>query len=354
MWRSGESSREANKINSWHGARRLLAGIFLFFGTALPASAGDYLVLGDIPYNPGDQVALFKQIQAAARVANFPFAVHYGDTKGGGESCDDPLLESRVKLITGLLPGKRTIITPGDNDWTDCDRPAAGGYDELERLTYFRGLLEKYAPDDTVLGITRQNVSFWENARWSHDDTMFSTIHLVGTDNGRANIGPKTDRKKAFDLVAARDAANVAWISKAFAAAETEGAKALVFVMQTDPYDFYNRDKADIACTEEIHDLCNPYKVVMDALKAASATGGKPVLLVHGSTDTMCLDKTYGGAVAPNLWRLNGPGDYWQSGNQGADPLVRDAAVVSIDHGKSEPFSFRLLLSGKSIPVGGC
>jgi hypothetical protein len=32
------------------------------------------------------------------------------------------------------------MFTPGDNDWTDCDRPANGGYNSRERLDYERGL----------------------------------------------------------------------------------------------------------------------------------------------------------------------------------------------------------------------
>jgi hypothetical protein len=30
------------------------------------------------------------------------------------------------------------VFTPGDNDWTDCDRPANGGFSSLERLNYER------------------------------------------------------------------------------------------------------------------------------------------------------------------------------------------------------------------------
>ena len=30
------------------------------------------------------------------------------------------------------------MFTPGDNDWTDCDRPSNGGFSSLERLDYER------------------------------------------------------------------------------------------------------------------------------------------------------------------------------------------------------------------------
>ena len=32
------------------------------------------------------------------------------------------------------------MFTPGDNDWTDCDRPANGGFSSLERLDFERAL----------------------------------------------------------------------------------------------------------------------------------------------------------------------------------------------------------------------
>ena len=30
------------------------------------------------------------------------------------------------------------MFTPGDNDWTDCDRPSNGGFNSLERLDHER------------------------------------------------------------------------------------------------------------------------------------------------------------------------------------------------------------------------
>ena len=54
-------------------------------------------------------------------------------------------------------------------------------------------------------------------------------------------------------------------------------------------------------------------------IKHAAAFKG-PVLLIHGDTGPYCLDKTFGGSEAPNIWRLNAGGDYHQ-------PL--DATVVT-------------------------
>lgn len=30
------------------------------------------------------------------------------------------------------------MFTPGNNDWTDCDRPSIGGYSSLQRLDHDR------------------------------------------------------------------------------------------------------------------------------------------------------------------------------------------------------------------------
>ncbi|MGK7929677.1 MAG: hypothetical protein AB4290_31285, partial [Spirulina sp.] len=80
-----------------------------------------FTAIGDMPYVKADKIALEREIPKAIQAADPPFVVHYGDLKGGGESCSEALLKQRRDNLYGLLPG-RVFYTPGDNEWADCDR----------------------------------------------------------------------------------------------------------------------------------------------------------------------------------------------------------------------------------------
>ncbi len=328
-------------------------------GQATLASAeSSFVVLGDMPYDEAGQTDSIRYMGSLLRQQNTDLVIHYGDLKGGGERCDDDLLEVRREIILGLVPG-RVVFTPGDNDWTDCDRKSNGGYNELERLDRLRELFfTGPTPGGPDWQLVRQMPGYPENGRWQKDELQFVTLHVVGTSNGRRNIDlgkaerdqlSKKEAKEAEDKLKqeareranARDLANVQWLSEAFAAAED--AKGLVVVMHTDPTDLdkKDRDHAHIACGGDVLKNCNPYKAIIDSLRLQAAEFERPVLLVHGSTKAYCLDKSYGKGVAPQLWRLNGPGDF----------VVIDAAVVTFDPTSSQPFEVTGLLSEHGVPA---
>ena len=65
------------------------------------------------------------------------FTVHDGDLKAGSNSlCDNALYAQALGYLNSLKAP--AAFTPGDNDWTDCDRPSNGGFSSLERLDYER------------------------------------------------------------------------------------------------------------------------------------------------------------------------------------------------------------------------
>ena len=51
-----------------------------------------------------------------------------------------PLRRRAVRAVAGYFNALEApaMFTPGDNDWTDCDRPSNGGYQSLERLDHER------------------------------------------------------------------------------------------------------------------------------------------------------------------------------------------------------------------------
>ncbi len=313
----------------------------LFSAALSVAQPVEFVVLGDIPYGK-DQIGSVKFIGKAIRKAGFPFVIHYGDLKSGGSPCDDSLLSERRDLLAKIVEGG-LFYTPGDNDWTDCDRPGAGGYDELERLKKIRSL---FFSQNLMLKpewqTARQSPDYPENARWVFGNLQFVTLHIVGTDNGRQEILKTDPAAKALDAVDARDRANLVWLEAAFDNARQHGLDGLIVAMQADPFDIADHAQRNRPCSQTERTACNPYLPFLQNLTRLADLFDRPVLLVHGSTSNFCIDRGFGGWRARKLWRLNGPGDF----------VYVDAAVVRFDPDDVNPFQVRSLST--EDPVSPC
>ncbi len=331
------------QVASWVIVLSILIG---YSGIAKSQSAMSFIALGDTPYSTTENERIKNVISKAIKDANPPFVVHYGDFKGGGEACTEELLTERRDDIYGLLPG-RVFYTPGDNEWTDCDRaclkPAVS---ELGKLDFLRHLFFDEPldlPEDWHYA--RQPI-FHENARWMKDSVFFMTVHLVSTNNGRIDI-LKDDIEAALALVDARDQANRVWMMESFDAALNAGAKAMVIVTQAD----VTSPDGGGPCTTTNRMHCDAFLSFRDNLRLNAGNFNewgkprKPVLLLHGDSNPYCLDKTFGGKRAPNLWRLNAWGDF---------QAPADATVVTVNpENPQTPFAAETLLEHK-VPAAGC
>jgi hypothetical protein len=106
----------------------------------------------------------------------------------------------------------------------------------LERLAKVR---EVFFPSDQSLGqctitLTQQHndpkySEYRENARWTHGNLLFVTVHMVGSNK---NLG--RTREMDFEY-AERNAANLAWMKEAFNLAKRNGNKRLVILTQANP-----------------------------------------------------------------------------------------------------------------------
>ena len=329
-------------------AAHLPVGLAVALATALaaPAAAAEplsFIALGDLPY-PDDrappekkfwQHGLFtKKLAPAIRAAAAPFVVHLGDFKGGGESCDDALIAKRRDEIMGLHDGP-VFYTPGDNDWTDCDRAfLERPMSELERLSHLR---EQFFATPPRLGddwAYARQPNYPENARWRQGEVFFATLHLVGTNNGRAEV-LRDDVELAWARVEAREHANRLWLDALFDVAGKAEAKAVVIATQVD----LAEPDAGGPCTLTNRAHCAAFAGVRAQLVARAADFGEPVLLMHGDTFPYCLDKGFGGRAAPKLWRLNAAGDF----------KVIDAVRVTVDpENAGTPFAMETLLEGEA------
>ena len=82
---------------------------------------------GDVPYSAAQQTVGVPNLLADMNRSHVAFSVHDGDLKQGSNSlCDDALYTRSEEYFNSLQ--SPAMYTPGDNEWTDCDRPSNGGF----------------------------------------------------------------------------------------------------------------------------------------------------------------------------------------------------------------------------------
>ncbi len=303
----------------------LLGGV-----TGAEAELFKFVIIGDMPYNKTQAFRLENDIAPIIAAGDFPFIIHVGDFKGGGVDCTDDDLSGAFEKIMGLHSAP-VFYTPGDNDWTDCDRQGLSNpVSEIARLNRLREIFFGKLPNLGHDWRSKRQKYFPENFMWRYGGVQFVTLHVVGTNNGRIEIN-NDDKFQAVALVEARDRSNAQWLKKAFAAAAT--AKALVVAMHAD----ITRNRWSQPCNEHQTEKCDAFAAVRAQLRAGAEALGKPVLVAHGDSGPFCMDREFGGENAPKLWRLNGGGDY-----------VMDAAIVVVRNA-SEPFMVYRLLTGTPL-----
>ena len=239
--------------------------------------------------------ALVEDINSDPQVR---WVLHGGDVKNGSSTCDD----ARFADLAGLYGTFRDpfVLTPGDNEWTDCHRAAAGRYVPTERLEAVRDVF--YPQPGRTLGqrserVTTQasdpaHAAYVENVRFTRSRVVFATVHVVGSENGLAPWSDLVGGDRPAERLAefsARQAAALAWIDEAFAEAQRTGAAGVLLLLQAEP-------------------LATPgFQAVRDRIAQRSAAFGKPVLLVHGDEHRYEEEPAFAGV--PNLTRLETFGD---------------------------------------------
>ena len=102
---------------------------------------------GDLPYSAVQANPGIPNLIADMNSQDLEFTVHDGDLKAGnGPTANPPSVTCSDDLYTTALGwfnslDRPAIFTPGDNDWTDCDRPSNGGFSSLGRLDFERHVL---------------------------------------------------------------------------------------------------------------------------------------------------------------------------------------------------------------------
>lgn len=291
-----------------------------------------FVALGDMPYGePAEVYAPFEALIAEVNARTPAFVIHIGDTKSGSTACSDQMLdEQRAYLNSFTAP---LLYTPGDNEWTDCYRNAAGGFDPLERLAYIRSTY--FADPGMSLGQTPVAVEsqalvmaddfpgYPENVRLARDGVYVITVHVVGSNNNFEIRSPEA----AAEFMA-RDAANLAWLDDSFAAALAAGAPGVVVAIQADMFEFDFNEFGDEAWLRH-----SGFANFGPALVRNAAAYGKPVLLVYGDSHIFRVFRPFP-QTAPNVTALE---------VFGADDM--HAVEVSVDTEDPAVFGYRPLLN---------
>ena len=265
----------------------LISAAFLCCGTLAPAAASaddrsanrtTLAVIGDVPYGESQEATFGQLVDAINADPKVRRVVHVGDTKNGSTPCTDERLTAILAAFQSFEDS--VVYTPGDNEWTDCHRPLAGGYNPLERLAALRS--RYFAQPGSTLGRQPGRVDaqpqLVENVRWVQSRVVFATLHVVGSNNGLAlwTGEPAVADEQAAEVAARIDAA-VAWIDTAFDVAERDGMEGLVLMMQADTFP-----------------TGTGHEAIVERIAARSTDFGGPVLLVQGDSHQYLVDHPTG------------------------------------------------------------
>ena len=265
-------------------------------------------LFGDMPYGNVGRTQ-FPAVLTDMNASKLAFSLFDGDIKNGKEPCyadvdgsaaaagkPDVYTYERDLLNTLRAP---VAFVPGDNEWTDCDRPATAGptFDASDRLAYERTI---FAATSQSLGartmtLQRQSEAYPENWRFVSGPVTYVGLNVPGSDNnyimdGDTKNGPQAEANAEY---AARNAADLEWLQKAFAEAKTRGSAAVMVVIQADMWD-------PTGVTAHFADF-------KAELARQVIAFGKPVVLVNGDSHSFEMTKPLSdaaGNVLENFTRV--------------------------------------------------
>src|SRR5712675_2205080 len=199
---------------------------------------------GDLPYSDVQALTGVPNLFRSMNRHDLAFTAHDGDLKAGNATvgsvtpttCSDALYLQGLNYFNSLKAP--AIFTPGDNDWTDCDRPSNGGFSSLERLDHERTLFfstpfslgqhrmrMEVQATPLCLGV-RGPVPCVENRRWTVGGVTYATFNIQGSCN---NLCDTTPDPLEF---AARNQADILWVQETFEEARTLNSAAIMLITQ--------------------------------------------------------------------------------------------------------------------------
>jgi hypothetical protein len=290
---------------------------------------------GDFPYSDVQALTGVPNLIADMNSQNLVFTVHDGDLKAGNSTagsvtpttCSNDLYTQALGYFNSLKAP--AVFTPGDNDWTDCDRPSNGGFNSRERLDYERQvffstkfslgqrrLAQEVQTAPLCLNANNTAVACVENRRWTVGKVTYATLNIQGSCNNLCDTSPDPEE------YAARNAADIAWMKETFQEAKARNSVAVMFISQADPgWDQSDPTRAplrDPMTLAETDGQPDGFQSFLLALRDEVIAFRKPVAYVHGDSHYYRVDKPFQDAQGrrlENFTRVETFGDNQANGN---------------------------------------
>jgi hypothetical protein len=296
------------------GAKSLGVSVAAFVLFAVSGGAGaqdrafDFALIGDMPYTKVQEKE-YQRVLAALNSADLAFVAHIGDFQFDATPYNRnpaiasmPCVDENYKAIYESFQSVRHpfILTPGDNDWSDCWPLKAAKVDPLELLAKIRSM---FFPEGKSLGqkpiaVINQSsdpkfAKFRENLRWTMGGVLFVTVHIVG-ENDNFGRTPEMDAEHEE-----RKAANIAWLRQAFAEAKRSSSRGLVILTQANPgFETVWPEGAKtryflrfIPRGQPVPSRPLAFGDYLQTLAEELETYDKPVAYLHGDTHLFRIDK---------------------------------------------------------------
>lgn len=259
--------------------------------------------------NPGDprQIEATPDfIHAINRDRKVELVLFTGDTHSGSGYCTVAANQTVLDLWSEFRDP--LVYTPGDNEWTDCQKAkegggvknAAGEYvayaagHPVANLALVRSMFFP-RPGETLGGrekhVTSQaqafdpahpaDAEYVENVMWEQSQVLFVTLNIPGGSNNdddlwNAAAFGATKSAPQLQEAAQRTAADLRWLDAAFARATAQGAKAVLIMEQADMWDLDGTGPS-------LAHIAN-YEPFVARIAALTRSFGKPVLLIDGDS----------------------------------------------------------------------
>ena len=363
------TTRSSGKVESAHNKPRgigfLVLAACLAICPAFSAHADDesresraYAIglWGDFPYSDQQATTGVPNLIADMNEQKLAFTVHDGDLKGGNSTpgsvtpttCSNALYQQALGYFNSMKSA--AMFTPGDNDWTDCDRPSNGSFSSRERLDYERQVLfgtdfslgqrpikQEVQRDKLCLDHLNQLVSCVENRRWTVNGVVYATLNIQGSCNNRCDTMPDDAEW------AARNNANILWMQQTFDVARSKRASAIMFISQGNPgWDLTDGTRAPLRDPKTLLQTDGQpdgYQAFLVAFRDEVAGFRRPVAYVHGDSHYFRIDRPLldaKGRRLENFVRVETFGDNAPNGNNDVHWVK-----VFVDDRSREVFAFQ-------------
>jgi len=331
---------------------------------------------GDLPYSDVQAQVGLPNLIADMNNSDISFSIHDGDLKAGSgtpgsatpTTCSDALYTQAITYFNSLE--QPAFFTPGDNDWTDCDRPSNGSYNDLERLEHERQVLfstdrsfgQKTMQTEvqaTPLCVGTTNTTpgstagpyfptpCVENRRWTFHKVTFATVNVQGSCNNLCSSGAGDPSGDAEEY-AHREAADEQWLRQTFDEAEDRDSAGVMIIWQADPgfdtFGFQGAPKRNSATLVETDGNPDGFHDILSVVRDRTIAFKKPVVLVHGDSHYFMIDKPLldsSGRRVENFTRVETFGDHAFAGSPQWDTNDAHWVKVLVDPHSRDVFAFQ-------------